>query len=481
MENSVDTKILNNKNEKEKPKKKRNRGKKKIEKSQFLEYITEEQEKINQEVEFEYVAAKVIDEKDSKYEEIEKIFSKFMKPEDSNKKEESKEETEEIEELENPKDNPDEKQGLSRRKKKKLRLLEVAKLKLKVDRPDVVEVNDIDAKEPEFLIYLKSYKNTIPVPKHWAQKRKYLQSKRGIEKQAFQLPEYIQATGITKLRENTQKKSVKVQARERMNPKLGKLDIDYQILHDAFFKYQTKPVLTGFGDVYFEGREFEIRLKHLQPGKLSDKLRKALGMPQGDDVPPPWLLNMQKFGPPPGYPKLKLPGVNAPLPPGAQWGYGPGLWGKPSLDQNGKPLWGDVYSTNLTLSETEKENIDTSLWGQLEEVIYIPENIDVKEKVDLQEEEPIQEMEEVEIIKKEENKEEKTSTTLFTPPPSIEIPEELDLRKTREEPKPLYQILDQKESGIKGNIMGSKHTYNIPEKRKEIEKEEIDPKKKKLN
>ena len=45
---------------------------------------------------------------------------------------------------------------------------------------------------------------------------------------------------------------------ERVQPKMGKIDIDYQVLHDAFFKYQTKPVLTGHGDVYYEGKEFEV-------------------------------------------------------------------------------------------------------------------------------------------------------------------------------------------------------------------------------
>lgn len=29
-----------------------------------------------------------------------------------------------------------------------------------------------------------------------------------------------------------------------MNPKMGKIDIDYEVLHDAFFKYATKPKLT---------------------------------------------------------------------------------------------------------------------------------------------------------------------------------------------------------------------------------------------
>jgi hypothetical protein len=30
------------------------------------------------------------------------------------------------------------------------------------------------------------------------------------------------------------------------------------VLHDAFFKYQTKPKLTHHGDLYHEGKEFEV-------------------------------------------------------------------------------------------------------------------------------------------------------------------------------------------------------------------------------
>lgn len=33
---------------------------------------------------------------------------------------------------------------------------------------------------------------------------------------------------------------------------MGKIDIDYQKLHDAFFKWQTKPKLTIHGDLYYE-------------------------------------------------------------------------------------------------------------------------------------------------------------------------------------------------------------------------------------
>jgi hypothetical protein len=41
----------------------------------------------------------------------------------------------------------------------------------------------------------QALRNTVTVPRHWSQKRKYLQGKRGIEKPAFKLPDFIEATG----------------------------------------------------------------------------------------------------------------------------------------------------------------------------------------------------------------------------------------------------------------------------------------------
>ncbi len=174
-------------------------------------------------------------------------------------------------------------------------------------------------------------------------------------------------------------KTMKTKMREKVRPKMGKIDIDYQKLHDAFFKWQIKPKLTIHGDLYYEvrllpgvsddtswsvsnsrlvlvcqGKEFETRLKEKKPGDLSGELRVALGMPTGPvsassgsalhsnafsvlcecrraaqslcrfscalspqnshKVPPPWLIAMQRYGPPPSYPNLKIPGLNAPIP-----------------------------------------------------------------------------------------------------------------------------------------------------------------------
>ncbi|KAK2639488.1 hypothetical protein Ddye_027283 [Dipteronia dyeriana] len=57
------------------------------------------------------------------------------------------------------------------------------------------------AADPKLLVFLKAYRNTVPVLRHWCQKRKFLQGKRGIEKQPFQLPDFIAATGIAKIRQ----------------------------------------------------------------------------------------------------------------------------------------------------------------------------------------------------------------------------------------------------------------------------------------
>eukprot|EP00752_Nemacystus_decipiens_P016441 g14697.t1 len=257
---------------------------------------------------------------------------------------------------------------LSRKARKLKSRLSVAELKQLVQRPDVVEAHDVTAADPRMLVFLKSYRNTVPVPRHWCQKRKYLQGKRGIEKTPFELPEFIAMTGIDKIRaaieEADSLKKAKQKQRERVAPKMGKIDIDYQVLHDAFFKHQTKPPLTNPGDLYYEGKEFEAKNQEHKPGQISSDLREALGI--GEDDPPPWLINMQRYGPPLSYPHLRIPGLNAPIPPGARYGFGSSEWGKPPVDSKGNPLYGDVF--NLAAKEGDDvEEMDKSHWGDLAE------------------------------------------------------------------------------------------------------------------
>ena len=259
---------------------------------------------------------------------------------------------------------------ISRRKLKKMLQMSLSTLKEYAKRPELVEWEDVTARDPKFLINLKCTRNSVPVPKHWNRKRKYLAGKRGFVKAPFDLPAFIKATGIGELRdamkEQDSTKTTKVRAREKMHPKMGRMSIDYERLHDAFFLHQTKPSLTKHGEIYYEGKECEGRLKDKRPGFLSEELRTALGMTSLSS-PPPWIVAMQKHGPPPSYPHLRIPGLNAPIPEGAQWGFHPGGWGKPPVnDPSALSFTGRLLAIQERTCPELLEPINRNIWGEFE-------------------------------------------------------------------------------------------------------------------
>ncbi|XP_075425893.1 splicing factor 3B subunit 2 [Ascaphus truei] len=360
---------------------------------------------------------------------------------------------------------------ISKKKLRRMNRFTVAELKQLVSRPDVVEMHDVTAQDPKLLVHLKGSRNSVPVPRHWCFKRKYLQGKRGIEKPPFQLPDFIKRTGIQEMREALQEKeeqkTMKSKMREKVRPKMGKIDIDYQKLHDAFFKWQSKPKLTIHGDLYYEGKEFETRLKEKKPGDLSDELRITLGMPVGVNshkVPPPWLIAMQRYGPPPSYPNLKIPGLNSPIPEGCSFGYHAGGWGKPPVDEMGKPLYGDVFGTNASdfQNKNEEEDIDRTPWGELE--LSDDESSSEEEDEESDEEKP----DETGFITP-------ADSGLITPggfssvPAGMETPELIELRKKKieeamdgTETPQLFTVLPEKRTAtVGGAMMGSTHIYDI--------------------
>lgn len=315
---------------------------------------------------------------DPLYSQFANIFAKFKEEnkEDPALKEPEKPEVyyDDDDNIQDEDEEEETKKRLSKKARKAASKLSIAELKAIVRKPEIVEWTDTSAQDPRLLVNIKSARNVVPVPTHWSLKREYLSSKRGIEKPGFALPKFIAETGISEMRDAVLEKqadaSLKQKARERVQGKTGKLDIDYQKLYEAFFRRQTKPSLTRYGEVYYEGKEFETNLRHLRPGELSEELKEALNMPPG--APPPWLINQQKVGPPPSYPALKLAGLNAPPPPGAQWGFHPGGYGKPPVDDQNKPLFGgDVFGLAELKEEKAQEGavveaVDKTLWGELQ-------------------------------------------------------------------------------------------------------------------
>lgn len=141
-------------------------------------------------VEIEYVVANPLDDMDPNdpaYQEFASVFARFSGASED-------EATEDVQMADEPEPKPveaassasamsgdsDDEDGnkasnLSNRKKRQLRRLNIAALKQIVKRPDLVEIHDCSAPDPLFIIHLKGYRNSISVPKHWAQRRKYLQ------------------------------------------------------------------------------------------------------------------------------------------------------------------------------------------------------------------------------------------------------------------------------------------------------------------
>jgi len=373
-------------------------------------------------------------------------------------------------EIPDEEDEAEKEQKISKKKRKEQSKLSIAELKAIVKKPELVDWTDTSASDPRLLVHIKSYRNVVPVPNHWSLKREYLSSKRGVEKAAFSLPKFIQETGIAEMRDAVLEKqdnaSLKQKQRERVQPKMGKLDIDYQKLYEAFFRHQTKPELTRYGEVYYEGKEYETNLRHLRPGELSDELKEALSIPPG--APPPWLINQQRYGPPPSYPSLKIAGLNAPPPPGGAWGFHPGGYGKPPVDEFNRPLYGgDIFGVlQPQVNNQAGEPVERTLWGELQP----PEDEEEEEEEESDEEE-------------EEDEEDvgagvQTPSGLETPggmastvpseyPGDASVGGDFDLRKRRgtetEEssaPRSAYTVIPERQIRSEG-FFGGQHAYDV--------------------
>jgi len=419
-------------------------------------------------MEIEYVADTEVEGLDKpEFEEFSKIFNYFVGTvEEEEEEKEVKEEPDAGEEEAEEEEEPEK----SKTQLRKERRPKIEVLKLLVDNPGVVELHDANAADPWLLVYLKGYRNTVAVPRHWLQRRKYLANKRGADKIPYELPDFIANTGISTIRQAVLDKeeaaTSKAAQRERTQGKMGKIDIDYQILYDAFFRFQTKPKLTGHGDLYHEGKEFEVDVEERRPGVLSPALRKALGMPEKGQYPPPWLINMQRCGPPPAYPGLRIPGVNAPVPQGAVLGMHVGGWGRPPVDEHGRPLYSAAVEDSKFVDQRLVVPPQKEHWGELQVM---------EEQEEEQPQYAPEEEEEYDALAVEEEEEDTTGGTVSVASTAgFQTPANLDLRKQRPAaaaaaapaapsgPQELYQELATEKTSVGNQVFGSTFKYVTP-------------------
>lgn len=248
-------------------------------------------------------------------------------------------------------------------------------------------------------------------------------------------------------------------------------------------------------------------------GPFSKKLREALGMIT-EIAPPPWLVNMQRYGPPPSYPNLSIPGLNAPLTNDqCQYGYHTGGWGKsqferhwfrfgclqhvtnfqskhsnfalfrftgkPPVDAYGRPLYGgnpfdppgsgkQDNDSKTGIVTSDGKTIAKSPWGRLPTGDFFDEEHPEEEDSSSEEESSGDEMDESDAEEGADGIE-----SVLPPPQTTTATAPGDLRKqpagdetpmVDAAPKPLYQVLQTSAAGDnnQGGVFQSDVKYVVP-------------------
>ena len=235
--------------------------------------------------------------------------------------------------------------------------------------------------------------------------------------------------------------------------------------------------MTPFGDIYAEGKENDAKLRLKRPGKLSEELRQALGL-KSALAPPPWLTNMQRYGLPPSYANMHIPGLNVPIPPGARYGYAEGEWGKPPVDESGQPVYGDPFGVYAAQEQQWQltSQVEKTQWGALQADAEA-ESSDDDDDDDAGSEETDDANEGAADVKPASvprgfDAAGLASLSGLASTAGLQTPDDIELRKrgaesTVTEPlqlrKELYTVLEQKEAKVgSGALYGSAHTYALP-------------------
>ena len=130
-----------------------------------------------------------------------------------------------------------------------------------------------------------------------------------------------------------------------------------------------------------------------------------------------------------------------------------GGWGKPPVDEFGRPLYGDVFGTQAA-AQKSRGPIERTPWGELEE-----------EESESSSEEEDEGDDAMDDDASESGISSVTSIASMSSLASgLETPDAIDLRKDAggaSGPK-LFQVLEQKETRVGGGLMGSSHGYVLP-------------------
>lgn len=237
-------------------------------------------------------------------------------------------------------------------------------LKLLVENPSTVQIEDVSAPNPLLLNKYKNTHNCVPVPPYWKYKKTifYVQ-------EAFNPP--FVPEGYFKQREEFYESIDKKTRKDAENEiKYPKLKPQYMIPASSMqgmYKcaFDTSRLLKA-GVLYDAYEGIKVKKKINMLDNMSSTLKKACGMTKY--TPPQWLLNMQKIGPPPNT-MYKIPGVNCSIPKNCVYGYEENGWDELPLDADGKQKYifegdssfSDVFFSDETANEPSEQSTECEI------------------------------------------------------------------------------------------------------------------------
>ncbi|CAL6095900.1 Conserved_hypothetical protein [Hexamita inflata] len=163
-------------------------------------------------------------------------------------------------------------------------------LKLSSNKPELVQYDDVNAPDPEFLAFLREQPNTVDIPRHWrVQKGSFLSQKlskgsfRHLKNLEFRIPkQYMKAAlerknALDKIQEQT------FQQLARNEIKVNQQETLYEVREE---EYADNNEYLPFGQVFYQGRLTELKFKYdFTKGELSDRLKHAIQYKEGEDAP----------------------------------------------------------------------------------------------------------------------------------------------------------------------------------------------------
>lgn len=237
-------------------------------------------------------------------------------------------------------------------------------LKLLVENPSTVQVEDVSAPNPLLHNKYKNIRNAVSVPGHWKLKRMKF-----IAQESYELP--YKNESIKRIRkeffEIEDQKSLKERENQKKYPKVTNSDLALSTsIRNTLKTIKPLPMFLAPGSLYDPKEGIKTAKSESLMENITEDLRKALVMTKYS--PPPWLHLMQNIGPPPGT-NFKIPGVNCDIPKNCKYGYEKDGWGELPMNANNEKRWvydgdssfSDVYFKSEMSEEVEDDQVECEI------------------------------------------------------------------------------------------------------------------------